>query len=279
MLSSKRQFFQFDQDAAKHYAKNMKIGLALSGGGALGAAHIGVLEELERNNIKIDEIAGTSAGAIVAAIYAHSGLEALIGFFEKIAKLDIFSQKRPFNLTTPAKLYEAIFEIVDKYTDENLEDAKIPIYVTATDIKSGDCDTFSSGNTIAVLKASCAYPAVFPMQSYKDSKYIDGGITCNLPSEVLRPNVDFLIGSNLYGISELSDKEVSKLNRITTLVRSLDVIQRQLADLYARECDFCFQIAPNYLKWYSFNKIEPIKNIGLEQARDQLPGLLQALNK
>lgn len=256
----------------------MKIGLALSGGGALGAAHIGVIEELEKNNIKIDEIAGTSAGSIVAGIYASGGIDAVNKFFDEISAMEIFNQKRPFKIVTPTRFFELVFETIDKYTADKIEDTKIPLHIAATDLRSGEPVIFSAGDMIQAIRASSAYPGVFPIQKFNSHELIDGGITSNLPSTAIRDKVDFLIGSNLYEINNLSSSAMVKLNRARILLRSIDIIQKQLADLYARECDFCFNLNFQPLRWYSFNKIGEIRKSGSRAATEQINDLIQKIN-
>lgn len=259
----------------------MKTGVALSGGGALGAAHIGVLETLTKNNIKIDQISGTSAGSIIAGIYASGGLEAINRFFEDMIKHDVFNPKKSFKITTPVKIFNLVFEQVNKYLVEDISQTKIPIYVASTDVESGNPVVFNSnqqGKLLDIIKSSCAYPGVFPIQNIANHNYIDGGITYNLPSLPLKNEVDYLIGSNLYGIYHLDIQSIRNFNSARILIRSIDIIQRQLAELYTKECDFCFDMnLGNNLKWYSFNKIVPIREEGLKLAKRQLPKLIKNL--
>ena len=256
----------------------MKIGLALSGGGALGAAHIGVLEELEKNHIKIDEISGTSAGAIMAAIYASGGLKALDAFFDEVTKIAFFNQKRPFDLITPVKFYDKIFEIFKGYCKGSIEDMPIKLLVAATNIGTGKRRVFKSGNTVKAVRASSAYPGVFPMQTIDGQLYVDGGITCTLPAELIRETSDFVIGSELYGITQIPSEKIKKINRALLLVRTLDILQMQLSAEFSKQCDFCFRMNPETLKWYSFNKMVEIRERGRVQARDQIKELLKRLD-
>ena len=71
----------------------MKIGLALGGGGVLGVAHLALLEELEKNDIKIDMVAGTSAGSVVGALYSYGGVNLVIEFLKAVREKDLFSKK------------------------------------------------------------------------------------------------------------------------------------------------------------------------------------------
>jgi NTE family protein len=256
----------------------MKIGLALSVGGALGAAHISVLEELEKHSIKIDEVSGTSSGSLIAAIYATGGLDQVNQFFAEISKLDFFSHKKPFRVTTPAKFFDLVFQVVGKYCTEKIEKTPLKLSIIATDLVSGEPVVFQRGNTIDALKASCAYPGVFPVQKLNDHLYIDGGTTWNLPARFIAKNVDFLIGSDLYPIDSLDREKASKMNRAAILLRTFDIIQKELANFAARECDFCFKMELGVLKWYSFNKVDSIKREGRAQAKKQIKQLVSLLN-
>jgi NTE family protein len=255
----------------------VKIGLALSGGGALGAAHVGVLEELEKHKVKIDEISGTSAGAIMGAIYASGGLKSLNAFFEEITKIEFYNQKKPFSLVTPVKFYDKIFQIFEKYSLPKIEDMPIKLVVVATNLGTGNRKVFSKGSTVEAVKASSAYPGVFPIQTIDGQLYVDGGITCNLPSEPIRKSSDFVIGSELYGISEIAPEKIKKMNRVVLLLRTLDILQKEIAAQYAKDCDFCFRTNPETLKWYSFTKMAEIRERGKQQAREQMSELLKRL--
>lgn len=255
----------------------MKIGLALSGGGVLGAAHIGVLEQLEKNNIKIDHISGTSAGSIIAAVYASGGLDAVNNFVEDITKLEYFGEKRPLKIISPARFFDQVFNIVSKYTEKNIEDTQIKLSIVATDIALGNEETFEQGQMVKTIMASSAYPGVFPIQEINDKLYFDGGVTRNLPADGLT-DCDFKIGSNLYSIKQLENDKIRSMNRIQLISRTIDIYQKELAENFASQCDFCFELDSGSMKWYSFDKIKEIRESGIKQAEIQIRGLLDSLN-
>lgn len=257
----------------------MKIGLALSGGGALGAAHISLLEGLEANDINVEIIAGTSAGSIIAAVYASGGLEAVHGFYNEIERLEIFNHKKPFNVVTPARFFEMFFAVLDKYCVDNVEETKISLKIAATNLKSGELEVFEKGKLVDAVRASSAYPGVFSPQKIGSEYYIDGGLTCNLPAQLIRNEADFLIGSNLYDLDPISDEKMGKLNRARIVIRAMDIIQKELARQASKDCNFCFNISPEKLRWYSFNRIGAIKEKGMNQVQSQLPELLTLLKR
>ncbi|MFA6338463.1 MAG: patatin-like phospholipase family protein [Candidatus Paceibacterota bacterium] len=176
---------------------NLKIGLALSGGSALGLFHIGVLQSLEDHDISIDCISGTSAGAIVAACYAFGiSTTEIAARAKKISwwNLSSFSYSKMGLANTDAigKLMEEILGPV------NIEDAKIPLTIVATDIKSGERIVFKKGNVSQAVMASVCIPGLFAPVHVGDLLLVDGGLVENLPLLALNdlePNLK--IGVNL----------------------------------------------------------------------------------
>jgi NTE family protein len=135
-----------------------KIGLALSGGAARGMTHLGVIKALYERDIRPDYIAGTSAGAIVAAFIADG--------YEPDELLDIFMEKKILMLMrinfSKAGLLKmtGVRGVMEKYLRaRNIEDLKIPIYITCTNLNSGMAEYFNRGEIIEKLLASQACQA------------------------------------------------------------------------------------------------------------------------
>lgn len=204
---------------AEVQSKSPKIGLALSGGGARGAAHIGVLRELEKQNIRIDYIAGTSMGAIIAGLYA-SGMNAdqidkaynsidwntvlkdstprrelsmRRKFDQEIFQLDKKIGVKDGKIELPAgvirgqklelelqKLLLHVAEVVD------FDQLQIPFRAIASDIASNKVVVIKNGSLSQGLRASMAVPGVFTPVSIDGRLLVDGGITNNLPVDVVR---------------------------------------------------------------------------------------------
>ena len=156
-----------------------KIGLVLSGGGARGVAHAGVLKVLENYGIKPAFIIGTSAGSVVGASYS-TGIspDEMLDIYEKEEK-EFFklSQLRSFSQKTMSCTLRSIFK---KYLPFNeLIDTKIPFYINTTDVKSCGRLIFSAGDLTELVLASSAIPFLFEPISYEDYILIDGGMTDN----------------------------------------------------------------------------------------------------
>ncbi len=191
--------------------KQYNIGLALSGGGVRGFAHIGALRALEDVGIKPDVIAGVSAGSIVASFYA-SGMSAdeifnLFGSIDMSKFLQVDITKSGFlKLDKFKRFLETNLPI------KNIEELLIPTIIAATDIEQQHEMPFTSGNIAERVVASCSIPLVFRPVKIDGSYCVDGGVLHNLPSFYLKPVCNTVIGIN---VSPL------KLGPIKLNVRSL----------------------------------------------------------
>lgn len=173
----------------------MKIGLALSGGGARGFAHLGVLKALDELGVKVDYIAGTSAGSIAAAFYA-------CGHSPEDAKR-LISKTNLFKIVWPAFSWKGIFsmsrseEVFRKhFAKDDFSEAKIPLRIVATNLNTGKAEVFSEGPLVKPMMASCCIPFVFDPIEINGNTYVDGGLVNNLPAEAVRHDSDFVIGVN-----------------------------------------------------------------------------------
>ena len=211
-----------------------KVGLVMSGGGARGLAHIGVIKALEENNIPIDYVAGTSMGAIIAALYAMGytpeEMEGTIGsddfkkwYSGKLDKNDIFYFRRndekpnilslnietkdslhlvlpSINLVDPTQMnlaFMQIFSEANAACRNNFDSLLVPFRCVAADVYNKKQVIYSDGNLGDAVRASMSFPFVFkPIK--KDSVMLyDGGIYNNFPADVMKNDFapDFIIGS------------------------------------------------------------------------------------
>jgi NTE family protein len=182
----------------------MKFGLALSGGGARGISHLGVLKALDELGINIHCLSGTSAGAIVGCLYSYGYkpdeiLDIVIG-------TKLFRSMRPAWTWTGLLSLQGLSNILIKFLPENnFSSLKIPVTIAATEIKKGRSAYFTEGELIPALLASCCVPAVFNPIEYNGGLYVDGGLMDNLPAKCIRDKCDFLIGSHCNYISNEFD--------------------------------------------------------------------------
>jgi NTE family protein len=173
----------------------MNIGLVLSGGGARGMAHIGVIKALEELGVKFSCISGTSAGAIIGTLYAYGYKPDEI--LQMIVSTSFLRSIRPAWTLSGLLSLDGLSGLLTKHISENNFTAlKIPMTVAATDLQKGKAEYFTSGELFPALLASCCVPAVFNPISFKGKVYVDGGITDNLPSACVRDKCDFIIGAH-----------------------------------------------------------------------------------
>jgi len=177
-----------------------KIGIALSGGGVKGFAHLGVLKALEEKGIEADILAGISAGAIVGSFIAAGKKPAEV--MELIDESDFFDFAK---LSIPDR---GIFTL-DNMT-ENLEkslgistfeELKIPFYVGAANIEKARMEYFSSGSLIKIIQASASIPVLFSPVEINGDLYVDGGLFENLPVNPLLNQCDKLIAVNVMPVN------------------------------------------------------------------------------
>lgn len=245
----------------------MKVGLALSGGGARGIAHLGVLKALEEANIKIDMISGASAGSVAAAFYAFG--------YSPEETLKIFDNTNLLKLIWPAFSVTGLFNIQKsqsiyaKYmSEDNFDKANIPLYIAATNLNEGKSEIFSSGPLHVAILASCCIPFVFDPVKINDQLYVDSGVLNNLPTETLKENgADFIIGVNVAPVIKEPELSGPKriFERVTVLALSANVTaSSKICDMYIR---------PSELRSYGtfdFKKSKEMYDIGYKSMVEAL---------
>jgi NTE family protein len=178
-------------------ARRKRVGLALSGGAALGAAHIGVLEVLEAHGIQPDFVAGSSAGSAVGALYC-AGMP--LQRIEQLA-LDLRWNKigrvvRPgCGFFDGSRMERYLVELVG---DLRFEDLDIPLRVATADILTEELVILSQGRLAPAVRASCSVPGIFTPVEYGDHLLVDGGLINNLPvSAVQEMGAEYVIAVDL----------------------------------------------------------------------------------
>ena len=165
--------------------KPPRVGLALGGGAARGFAHIGVIQVLEEAGIKVDLVAGTSAGSLVAALYASgkTGKE-----MQSLA--DTMDEGAITDWSFPLRGLirgEALARFIrDKTGGRGIEQMALPLGIVATDLSDGSAILFRSGDTGTAVRASSAVPAVFQPVRIGTREYVDGGLVSPVPVRFAR---------------------------------------------------------------------------------------------
>lgn len=295
--------FVFQQAQVKEglkIPKNPKIGLSLSGGGAKGFAHVGVLKVLDSLDVKVDYISGTSMGSIVGGLYASGytakDIEKIIldtdfysllsneknrqetSFFAKstdkyLITLPVVKGKInliPKSISKGQKniyMLKELFRDVAQVTD--FSKLPIPFMCVATNLESGKMEIFEKGDLVSSIMASSAFPSLLDPVKIKDSLYIDGAITVNYPSKPLKDKgMDIVIGVDLSQGLETREKlnsVVDILNQVIDFgIQKETKIQKEYTDI---------NIHPN-LKPYtatSYDDKKAILTAGYEEAEKYVP--------
>lgn len=197
-----------------------KIALALGGGGARGLAHVGVLKHFESQGFCPDILSGTSAGAIVASLYAFNHpLSEIISDIEQLrpAKFSAFKFNQ-LGLFENENLKDMLQNALPE--NPNIEDSPIPLAIQATDIETGSCVVMTKGNLIDAILASCCVPGIYLPQKINGHLLVDGGLTENVPiSGAKQLQADIIIGVDLNGNERYKAPE----NVLDVISNSLDI--------------------------------------------------------
>ncbi|WER47095.1 patatin-like phospholipase family protein [Cupriavidus sp. WKF15] len=227
--------------ATQPATRPIRIGLALGGGAARGFAHIGVIKALEAQGIHPDLVTGTSAGAVVAALYATgmSGFE-LNKLALSMDEAAIADWALPFGTRFGGWLKgEALQNYVNRLVSNRpIEAMKLPLGIVATDLKTGERVLFRRGNTGQAVRASSSVPGVFQPVSIQGRDYVDGGLVEPVPVDSARSmGADFVIAVNISAdpSSQKNSGQSGVLLQTTTIMgQSINKMALARADVVIR---------------------------------------------
>ena len=201
------------------------IGISLSGGGARGFAHIGVLQALEEHGLAPDVICGTSAGAIIGVLYAYGYTPSEMR--EMVKTSNIY---KVFRMVLPRRglsSQDYLRSQLEAYIPENSFDAlKRKFLVGVTNLNSGKHEIWENGPLHDLVVASSSVPGLFQPIDINGRWYVDGGVMNNLPIDVIAPLCDFVIASNVVTKVEKSTTELSNLKSILARVFEISLWYR-----------------------------------------------------
>lgn len=246
--------------------KPYKFGISLSGGGARGILHIGVLEALKKYGIHPEIISGTSIGALVGVFYA-SGMEPLqILDVIKSSKLH-----RMINWKLSANglldLKKAIPILEKNIPEDDFAGLKKPFYCTVTNLNSGLTEVKSSGKLFQWVLASASIPVIFEPQLIDGITYVDGGIFSNLPADCIRNQCHFLLGVHV----NRNDQEDNILGFKAIAERTFRLVFAKNVQQSFALCDFV--IDPPQMRLFNtfdFGKADEIFKIGFEETERRI---------
>ena len=240
--------------------KKFPLGIAFSGGGARAAAHCGALQAFKEYGIQPDVVSGTSAGALVAALFASGFtpkemIETFQGlnFFKDIIKPSVpkggLFDSRPLT------------ELIQKKLPYNrLEELPIPTFIVASDIEHGVPKVFTKGEIAPRVVASCSIPVIFQPKCINGIHYIDGGAFQNLPVSAIRQKCEKVIALNLNHLEE--DKY--KNNLVSVAYRSFLMMMTSNVAADTAQADLFIELDTYGCLAYDMSKIEDLFFRGYE---------------
>lgn len=251
------------------------LGLVLSGGGARGIAHIGVVQALRERGLVPDLIAGSSSGAIVGALTAggHS-TETMLDFFETRSpfRLQMVTMRKAGIIDTGKVL--ASFR--EYFPEDSFEALETRLFLTATDIANARLTIFESGPLIPAILASCSMPMVFTPTEIDGRWYVDGGVVNNFPVEPLRGRCDVLVGHYSSPLRVMRKPDLDGVIAVSN--RALEVAMYFSSKVKFHECDV--MLCPPELSHFGLFDAKnhgEIFEIGYRAAQASLDRIEQAL--
>lgn len=277
-----------------------KIGVTLSGGGAKGLAHIGVLKAIDSAGLPVDYITGTSMGSIVGALYAAgyssrdlekiaadldwdvllSNASSLRGLImeekDEYAKYGIelpFIDRRfhlPSGVLESEELWLKFSELFfPVYNIKDFHQFSIPFSCVAADISNGEGVVLNEGEIVTAIRSSMAIPSIFTAVDYKDRKLVDGGIVRNFPVKDVRAmGANIVIGSNV-STGLLPKEKVNNAIQVLTQIAFFKEAEDTREEIQL--CDIYIPLPVEQFSTASFNRSAEILQMGLEEGRKLYP--------
>ncbi|MDI3327115.1 MAG: patatin-like phospholipase family protein [Alicyclobacillaceae bacterium] len=249
-----------------------KIGLALGAGSARGFAHIGVLQVLEEHGIPIDCMAGTSMGALIAALYA-SGITP-----GDLAKLAVSLPRKSWvDPTVPRMglvLGDRIMEVVRFLTKGlALEHLTPPLWVVATDLERGERVVFREGPAYRAVRASISIPGIFVPFMSEGRLLVDGGVVERVPIRTVRE-----MGADIVVAVDVGKGQAGPVRHIfDVILQSIDIMEREMVNARLPEADFVIQPDMGDMGSTAFGQAGEMIERGRAAAREVVGEILRRL--
>lgn len=278
----------------------MKLGLALSGGGAKGAAHIGVLKALEEENIHIGYISGASSGSIIASLYAcgYTPNEIIYLFNMYCRYIADFDKLIPFKVAGTAftgkinvsglakgnKLEYILQNFCSKKGISDISDIKFPLAIPTVDINSGEVIYFLSksindihnfsrdefddiptykynGRLCSIVRASSSFPGVFEPKIIEGKVLVDGGVRVNTPASITRQmGADKVIAINLDVNKSYMN---NSLNIVSVALKAFNIMSHEINKKELEKADIVISPEiPNKISLLDCSKTNYLVNAG-----------------
>lgn len=262
--------------------RRKKIGLVLGSGAARGFAHIGVIKALERNNIPIDFISGSSIGALVGGLYA---VTKDIDYIEKLAldtdwirMVKLFDPSFGSGFISGDKVKEFIYKTLQ---GASFSECKIPFSVVATDIVAGEPVVFHEGDLASAIRASISIPFIFHTVSYKGKTLCDGGLSMPVPVSLVKEmGAEYVIAVDLESGYFKGKHQKPKDNLVDTGNNVVMLLTSHLAKENTQNADLVLDPSLGDVDWKSFGSRKTTADLiarGEKMMEDALPRYLETI--
>jgi len=250
-----------------------RLGLALSGGAARGIAHVGVLKVFEEAGLRVDCVAGTSAGALVGGALA-AGMP--VSEIEEIGRALRWRDLGRMTLSRLGVQSNARMEeyIRARFPVTRFEELRVPFAAVATELHTGAAVVMRDAGDVALaIRASCAVPGWYvPVTDAEGRQLVDGGLVANLPSSVARAlgaEVVVAVDVNYEGAKFMGPPA----SVVGVLLQSFIVAQHTAVEYQRQLADVCISPAVGHLRWDEMGRAEEFIAAGIESARAALPAI------
>lgn len=255
--------------------KKKKVGLALSGGGARGLAHIGVLKVLHDHRIPIDYIAGTSAGSLIGSLYAGGvNITTMLEIANKVKWKHFFRiVLSKTGLVSSEEIEKFVISLIGK---KNFSEMDIPFAAVSVDLQTGEEVVLDKGEVFQAVRASCSFPWMYIPLRINDRFFVDGVLKENLPSKVVRKmGADFVIGVDV----------IPRVDKVDDFKNVLEIFDRAL-DLFIlnqnleknKNCDILITPIHEGITSLELDKAQYLVELGEQAAKKAIPDIKKALS-
>ncbi|MCX5748802.1 MAG: patatin-like phospholipase family protein [Candidatus Saganbacteria bacterium] len=255
--------------------RKKKVGLALSGGGARGLAHIGVLKVFHDHRIPVDMIAGTSAGALIGSLFAGGvNITTMMEIATKVKWKNFFRiVLSKSGLVSSEEIENFVISQIGKKTFADMEK---PFSAVTIDIKTGEEVVLDKGEVCKAVRASCSFPWMYIPFKYEKHLLVDGVLKNNLPSDIVRKmGADIVIGVDV--IPRLEEADDFK-NILEIFDRALDLFILNQDRDKKKGCDVLITPVHERISSLELDKAERLVQLGEEAAKKALPEIKKALS-
>lgn len=255
----------------------MKLGICLSGGGARGIAHIGVLKALEEHNIFPQFVSGASAGSIIGTLYASGkSIDEILGIVHDANLFKIF-RFVTLGLTGGLANLNYLRDILSQELQTH-DFAALPskLFVCVSNINKGKWSIIKDGNIIDAVVASSSIPLVFEPVEIRGELYVDGGLLNNFPIEPLLVECDMIIGVNV--MPNVIKRDISGLRSIAE--RCVDLVVWNNTETRASQCDILINVDDiENFGFFDFQKAEQLIDLGYQQTLQRIPEIIERIEE